>query len=384
MKRKEIGFLSAGIFFYWFALYTYPSFLTPFMQSLGFSAKITGVVAGSYGFAMLVCRIPLGIWADRVRKRKVFVLAGLLLAAVSCVGMGLAKSAAAMLLFRAMSGVGISAWVCYTVLYHGVCGGEAIANANIIANVGRIAAGFAGAAIAAWAGMRGAFLLGAVAAVLGLVCCLPVRDYAGSGQAATLRELLQVLKSPGVLFAGFLAALFFLMSYATGLMFVSDLATELKATEFQIGLLGTINAAGSLLGLYLVSRVGLKLLSEKLVILLMALLSIAGCFLFPIVENLAALYAVQLLFGFSGGGVTALFMSMAIRAVPPEKQNSAMGAYQALYSLGVLVGPVVMGALVDGVGLHAAFRWISLFGAACILMTILFYDRTQHIKKDKT
>ena len=66
----------AAIFLFWFSMYTYPSFLSGYVQNvLGAGSVLVGMIVGSYGFVQMLLRIPLGICSDRVKKRRVFVQA---------------------------------------------------------------------------------------------------------------------------------------------------------------------------------------------------------------------------------------------------------------------------------------------------------------------
>ena len=89
---------------FWAALYVYVPYLTPYLDRLGMAASLVGYISGSYGAAMLIARIPIGIMADRLGRQKVFVLSGIALAAVSAVGMQLTPIPAFILLFRFLSG----------------------------------------------------------------------------------------------------------------------------------------------------------------------------------------------------------------------------------------------------------------------------------------
>ena len=48
-------------------------------------------------------------------------------------------------------------------------------------------------------------------------------------------------------------------------------------------------------------------------------------------------------------------MALSISAVPPGQRATAMGVYQALYSIGILAGPVVGGVVADVSGLSSVF-----------------------------
>ena len=48
---------------YWFSLYVYMPILTPYVEGLGASLSMVGLVVGSYGFTQMLIRIPLGIYS---------------------------------------------------------------------------------------------------------------------------------------------------------------------------------------------------------------------------------------------------------------------------------------------------------------------------------
>ena len=45
---------------YWFSMYTYVPILSPYVEHLGGSILVIGLVVGSYGFTQLLVRLPLG------------------------------------------------------------------------------------------------------------------------------------------------------------------------------------------------------------------------------------------------------------------------------------------------------------------------------------
>ena len=71
-KRNE-RLMLAAVFFFWFSVYTYPSFLTSYaVNELKASTAIAGMIVGSYGLMQMALRIPLGILSDVLKKRKPF------------------------------------------------------------------------------------------------------------------------------------------------------------------------------------------------------------------------------------------------------------------------------------------------------------------------
>jgi len=72
----------------------------------------------------------------------------------------------------------------------------------------------------------------------------------------------------------------------------------------------------------------------------------AACFLYPFTRSLLSLLLVQALLGTGVGLMMPLTMAGAIETVPDEKRGAAMGIYQAVYGLGMFLGPVIAGAVI--------------------------------------
>jgi EmrB/QacA subfamily drug resistance transporter len=71
----------------------------------------------------------------------------------------------------------------------------------------------------------------------------------------------------------------------------------------------------------------------------------------PSIEALVAARAVQ---GLGAGIVTPLTLTLISEAFPPERRAAALGIWGGLQGLGVAIGPLVGGAVVEGV----AWQWI--------------------------
>ena len=80
----------------------------------------------------------------------------------------------------------------------------------------------------------------------------------------------------------------------------------------------------------------------------------------PLSPGLEWLYVSQALNGAFQGVFAPLFLGLAIRDFPARQRATAMGFYQAFYSLGMFSGPFIAGWLNEWGGLAAGF----LFGAA--------------------
>ena len=104
-RRRATALLIAAIVCFWGALYLYVPILTPYAEGVGASMSMLGLIVSSYGFSQLVLRIPVGIWSDRIGKRKPFIVAADIAAMVAGLGLALSERATGILASRTMSGV---------------------------------------------------------------------------------------------------------------------------------------------------------------------------------------------------------------------------------------------------------------------------------------
>ena len=100
--------VASATFFFWFSLYVYVPILPVHTESLGASAAMVGTVVSAYAVAQLVLRIPIGIWADSLGRRKPFIVAGLLFAALGALGLGLSPSPWFLFASRAVGGAAVA------------------------------------------------------------------------------------------------------------------------------------------------------------------------------------------------------------------------------------------------------------------------------------
>ena len=103
--------------FFWFSLYLYLPFLTPFLISLGVSATLAGIIFGIHSITQLVLRFPIGIKSDQLGKQKPFIILGMLFSAIASIVMYFFPSPAMLFVGNAVSGFSSTMYVAFTVLY---------------------------------------------------------------------------------------------------------------------------------------------------------------------------------------------------------------------------------------------------------------------------
>ncbi len=392
--RKELPVLAA-IFFFWFSMYTYPSFFSAYVSDRLLAPEVmTGLIVGAYGFAQMILPIPLGIVSDWTRRRKPFVVLGFCASLLACAGLMLTESLAARgqvgvfthvvaLLARGLSGVTAATWVSFSVLYSASYEADEIAPAVsrlMVPQYGsQIVAMLLGAQLAQRVHETAAFALAAVAALAGLVLMRRVPDRPPEEERLTLKSFAAVLNDRGLKVGTLLGTLFRLVCWGTVLGFVPNWARDVAGFSVsQLGYLSVMyllpnTVMARLSGACLAPRFGFR----KVLAAGFAIVGFA-CFLYPRATGLWALLAVQGVFGVGMGLILPLTLSAAIRDIPDRRRGAAMGVYQAVYGVGMFIGPVAAGWIisalptaVEGMTVNFYFNGaLSLLGVALTLLLL--------------
>jgi MFS family permease len=94
----------------WGAVYIYMPILSSYAKFVSGSLQAAGLVMGAYGLSQIILRIPLGVWSDRTRRRKPFILLGFLFDGLA--NLGLILSGSTWMLFLSVFTSGIAASMC--------------------------------------------------------------------------------------------------------------------------------------------------------------------------------------------------------------------------------------------------------------------------------
>lgn len=368
MQNHRRTLLFSISIFYWFAAYTYVPTLGPYAQSLGASYEMIGLIFGSYGAVQLLLRVPVGLYFDAWGRRKVFVVAGAVLAAASAFGMWAFPNTWALLFNRALSGAAAAAWVGYTVLfasyYPASESPKAMGFINSAAAVGQVGAMFLGGLAAQWYGLAEPFLLGAFGGLIALVLALFVPEEASPAKPVNTAVLAEITRDGRFLRICGLGILFQILTFATIFGFSPLAAKALGAGGFELGLLITVAILPSIVAAALSGTYFIRNLGEggtlAVGFVLMGLSSVT----IPVCSTMLALYVSQMACGFGRGLIMALLMGLSIRNFPVEKRATAMGFYQAAYAVGMFIGPVLTGFIASWFSLNTGFLIIGLAGLA--------------------
>ena len=367
--------------FFWMALYAYVPYVTPYAEWMEADLRLIGLIAGAYGFVQMVIRFPLGIFSDKVQKRKIFVLLGLLFAGLSGLTVYFFSNPVSLLVSRSLAGVTAATWVTFTILgasyYKPEETVKSIGLLNAANGFGRMAALLLGGLIAEWLGFSYAFLLGGAMGLIGLILGFGIverKPEADSAKPPDISALLDVARNRQLLCASILAIFSQYIQFATTFGFTPMVAAQMGASNYQLGLLGMISTLPALLVSPFMGKISQKIGVTYTLGICFAMAG-SGSALVAFCQNLQQLFMVQLISSIGVAGLLTLLMGLSIRDISGERRATAMGFFQAVYGLGMFLGPFTMGWISHSFGMMPAFVFTGGIGALGIIFSVISVNR---------
>lgn len=353
MKRLLLYILTM---MFWFAQYVYAPFLTPYLtgteKGLALSVTVAGYIGGVYGFSQLIFRIPISVYANILQRHKLFISIGLFLAGVSTLGLFLFQSPALLILSNAISGLASSMWACFTILFASYFdkdeGPKAIGIINSANNAGVLCGFVVGSLLIEYFDISVLFLASVVVGLLGFVLSFGLSREKISAAKLSVKDLLLVIQEKGLLFYSLLGALCQFVSFSTINFSITKYAADRFAVfGLPLGLCSAICTLSAIFGSYFTgAKLSVRFSKRKLIFIFFSMMGLY-CALVAVCPNIYVLYLLQILAGFSNASLFALLMSSSVQQIPLEKKTAAMGFFQSIYSIGMTLGPIGMGAYID-------------------------------------
>jgi predicted MFS family arabinose efflux permease len=377
-RDRTLSIISSAIaiLLFWASMYVYVPILPTHARALGASETQIGLILASYGLTQLIFRLPLGLFSDRLQRKKVFAILGTLLVTASGIGLAYSRTPTALFLFRALSGGAATAWVTISVLYNGHFSIEhAVRTAgqlNLLSAIGQILAMSTGGWLAERWGAQAAFWGSAVVSLPALLAFGLVRDVRTTQKhGITFRQFGRAITTPRLLLVSGLAACSQYAFFATSLGFAAVRAQDLGASDAQLGILATAVQVGRALPLFLLSLQRRPSNARWLTIAGLSLTA-SMVFVFPLFTDLRWLVVCQAMIGVGVGTAFPVLMGLALQAVEPEARASAMGVYQSVYAVGMTLGPAFSGMFAQRWGMWGVYGTNGALLVGAVLIAVLF------------
>ncbi|MGI5849971.1 MAG: MFS transporter [Christensenellales bacterium] len=378
--KKIIAMTGLMTIVYFTALFIYTPNLSIYAESLGATVTMVGLLGGIYGLLQVILRIPLGIISDKINKRKIFIIVGMGISVISSVVLYLAETPEGLLLGRALPGASQAAWVIIITLFVSYYEPENASKAMGIilacATIGQMIGTSAGGLIYAHLGEKVPFLISIIGAAAAFILSFFIKDAPKSYEKkpAVKGELFKVGKQKNVLIYSIVTGIMHFVMFATIMTFTPVIASGIGAGGAEIGLMVFAYTATGVIASLMMGNV-IKDRHEIPMTVIGMLLMVVSTALTPFAGSVAALCILQVVGGFGRGFAFSCLSARTVKSVPPEKSATATGLLQAVLAVGIFLGPILTGFLIDnlprGIGMTIAYMALAVISLVGALITFL-------------
>lgn len=373
----------------WFSIYAYQSNFTPYLESLSASATMIGLIAGSYGFTQMILRIPLGILSDKLKTRKLFIVIGIIFTFLSAILLLVSDNVILILIARASAGIAASTWVNFTVLFSSYFdAGKAVGSLgfmNFYSNIGQIGGMICGAAaIAAATSISGsgivqykaAFVLSVAVGIISFILSFKIYEdkekiASDTKQPITAKQIFSLFSDKTLISVSLIGTISQLITFGTLLGFTPKYASDvLNANALQNGIMMVLAYLPTAFGALFLSKYLSGRIKEHILVFVGMTLMAVNTIVIPLISSYTVLVITQIFAGLGKGISFPLLMGLSIKKVPEKQRGTAMGIFQAVYGLGMFIGPLLMGIISDVFEFRLSF---VVLGGACLITAVMSY-----------
>lgn len=362
-RRIQIVIILVVVFLFWVSLYVYVPTLPVYVEGKVEDLSWVGFILATYGIWQMIVRLPLGIASDRVGRRKPFVLVGLVLSAIGSLVMGNARGETGLAVGRSLSGLAASTWVTLLILFNGMFSSQDAVRATslltLVNSVGRTLATGVTGTLNNLGGDSLAFTVAAGAGLIAVLAMFLVRENRLPKKNASGKEIFALITRRDVLLPSLLNMVRQYATYGVTFSFIPILASQFGATDVQLSFLASMNIAigiaGNLFAAVAVKKIGSRKLIFGSIYLMSSAIGLAA-----VANNLEVIFIAQFLNGLAAGIGYPVLMGSSIEYVSEGERATAMGLHQAVYAIGMSVGPWLGGILADSLGIQPMFAWTTV------------------------
>ena len=335
-----------------------------YLVSFGASSTVIGAVVAVFTIAATISRVPVGLYIDRL-GRKPFLMYGIAFFTVSNFGYLWAPSILLMVPFRNLHGIGWSG--CTTAIATLAADiapkkrrGELIGYAGMASSLAGALGPVAGFAIFDIFGYSGVFTGAGVLLIgsffLGFMVPEP-KNVLSQEKIADWTEAIAVRETllPAVVVS--------LLAFGQG-----GTLTFLPIHALKLG----IENPGLWFGLYalclLITRPVAGPLSDRIsrraVIVPGLILHLVSFLLLALASSPIWLWAAAILGGLGVGAAQPALMAVAVDETSPQRRGQSLAQYQCFYDLGIGVGSMALGMLLDMVDQNFSVMYFTTVGVS--------------------
>jgi DHA1 family multidrug resistance protein-like MFS transporter len=351
-----------------------------YINQLGISAFLFGIMTSSFTIAMTFSSTPGGILADKIGRKKV-LLSGIFLLSIASLIFPFIKNAFLFILLRIIEGIGAGLLTPSAISYiHDFTTperrGKEMGTFNAVNMFGIIIGPAFGGLIADKLGLKTPFIIcgiiGIIATIYGIKSLSNIKSQIHHSNKIESKDknIFSIINSMQMI-ALFIRGLS--VQFVSG-MFITILpifiVSKIKMKMSELGifffLYGLTTLLGSIVGGIIADKIGRK----KPAIICGAVLSII-LYVMPFSYSFLHLIIAGILLGIFAGINNPALVALITESVPHDKKATSMGIYQTISGIGLIIGPITSGYLYDR-NLFYPF-WLSAFLLLLGTIIILFF-----------
>jgi len=382
-KLKPYNVVILGSLLWWFSLYIYVPVLPIFSKDLGANLQFIGIIIGSYAVGQILFRIPVGYLSDKLKSRKLFSVISGIFSFLGSSYLFLSNNPNDVLIGRTIAGVAAAGWVAISVYYSSFFPKNERFKSSTIILASNMIAVFLGTFFSGYISdlinIKTCFFISMVSAIFSSALFLISKEkpFDDKSQFSTTQfinllknKLLICLCLIGIFiqFIVFSINFSYFPIYLNNLEFSDSIVGNVVAFYTLASFMGTISSPK------LIQRFGLW----KIFIFSSIMIGVTTL-ITPYFENLILLILLRLIGGIGGGIIFSSCMSSIVRGFQENYQASAMGIFQAVYAIGMFLGPVISGIIGSRINLESVFIFSSFI--SLLIITVCFFIRSEELAK---
>lgn len=377
-KEKQINKVLVIITLFWFTQYLHIPLQTIYLDTLNLSSQMIGFIVGVYGIAQLAFRLPVGVGADRNGNHKLFIMIGMITAGLGGVFRVMLPTGTGFLIANMLSGLASAMWISFIVLYTNFFNQEEQRKAvskSILANATGIMLAFVASTLLYHVlGIIYLNTLAILAGIVGFIMAMTLENPPAKTQVIPVKTLLSVLKNKKLILFSILALVVIGVQLATVMSFTSQVISDLEGTHTQVGVGTIIFMMSSVIFARIASSEKfIQTFAKRLLVPVIFGLFASYCFLIPSASSIWQIFVLQVLPGIANGVLIAILTAEAMSEVPLEKKSTAMGFYQAVYAIGMILLPTFSGMIANSSSLGIAFYFLGILCLIAMSTSIKHY-----------
>lgn len=373
-NTKNLIYVSIGTCCFWLSLYLYVPILPIHSTELGANLEVTGFIIASYALGQLIFRIPIGILSD-IFSRKLFTIISFTLCSLGALILGLSENPNQLLLGRSITGIAAAGWVSLTVLFSTFFPEDktqkSITILMIINTLCVVLATFSGGILSEYYDNSITFYISFIIGIIGIIFLSfskePTFEKSSKNYFLSIKK---IVLNKTIIRISIIAITLQFIVFGINFAFLPIYVEKLGASKSQVGFLTSIGMLatvfGTLLSFYLQKKI-----NPSICLFFASIMICTSLIVFSISENLVIIFLVNIINGFGRGLMNTILISLTLIHSDKNLKATTQGVYQALYSLGMLLGPAISGVLAQKYSLYHVFILSTIIMAFGGILSII-------------